>query len=166
MIILRMKKLSEEIKVKRLIFRIILIILLLWTFSIIFGFSNQNSVESGSLSKKVARKIIDIFPYTKNLSETTKVKIVEKSQPIIRKLAHFSIYTLVGFLIMTFVSTYKLMLWKKWLISIGVGLTYAISDEFHQSFIPRKICRTKRCINRHLWSNFWYYDSFNYNLCI
>lgn len=80
---------------KRTIFRIILIILLLWTFSIIFSFSNQNGYESGSLSKKVTRKLVDIFPYTKNLSEATKKKIVEKSQPIIRKLAHFSIYAVV-----------------------------------------------------------------------
>lgn len=37
---------------------------------------------------------------------------------------------------MTFISTYKIVLWKKWIISIGVGIIYAISDEFHQSFIP------------------------------
>ena len=151
---------------KRTIFRITLIILLIWTFSIIFGFSNQNSTDSGSLSRKVTRKFIDIFPYTKNLSEQTKVKMVKRAEPFVRKLAHFSIYTLVGFLIMTFISTYKLILWKKWLISIGVGLTYAISDEFHQSFIPRKVGRTKRCANRYIWSNFWNYDSISYYFCL
>ena len=123
----------------RTIFRIILIILLCLTFFQIFQFSNENSTKSSSRSREVMRKIVDIFPYTKNLSEKTKTKIVEKSQPIIRKLAHFSIYTLVGILIMAFVSTYKLLLWKKFGISIFVGLIYAISDEFHQSFIPRKI---------------------------
>ena len=123
----------------RTIFRIILITLLCLTFFQIFQFSNENSTKSSSRSREVMRKIVNIFPYTKNLSEKTKTKIVEKSQPIIRKLAHFSIYTLVGILIMAFVSTYKLLLWKKFGISIFVGLIYAISDEFHQSFIPRKI---------------------------
>lgn len=109
----------------------------------IFGFSNQNGTESSSLSRKVVRKAIDAFPYTKNLSENTKNKIVDRAQPIVRKLAHFSIYTLVGILIMTFVSTYRLLLWKKWLISISVGLVYAISDEYHQSFVPGRTAQLK-----------------------
>lgn len=121
---------------KRNILRIILIILLIGTFGIIFGFSNQNGEQSGSVSRKVARKIIDVFPYTKNISEETKTKMVERAQPIIRKLAHFSIYMVVGILIMSFVSTYRLRLWKKLLISLTVGVIYASSDEIHQGFIP------------------------------
>lgn len=120
----------------RTIFRIILIILLCLTFYKIFQFSDENATKSSSRSREIMRKIVDIFPYTRNLSISTKEKIVEKSQPIIRKLAHFSIYALVGILIMTFVSTYKLLLWKKLGISILVGLIYAMSDEYHQSFIP------------------------------
>ena len=120
----------------RTIFRIVLIMLLCLTFYKIFQFSSENATESSSRSGEIIRKIINIFPYTKNLSISTKEKIVKKAQPIIRKLAHFSIYAIVGILIMTFVSTYKLLLWKKLLISIIVGLGYAISDEFHQTFIP------------------------------
>ncbi len=120
----------------RTLFRILLIFLLGMTFYTIFQFSSENSTLSSSRSEKVMRKIIDIFPYTKNLSEATKTKMVKKAQPIIRKLAHFSIYTVVGILIMAFVSTYRLLLWKKFLISIMVGLLYAISDEYHQSFVP------------------------------
>ena len=122
---------------KMTVFRIILIILLLWTFSVIFGFSNQNSEESGSLSQKVTKIIVDIWPSTKNLAENEKEGIIGELQPIIRKLAHFSIYTLVGILIMSLVSTYNLNLVKRWVISISTGFVYAMSDEFHQSFIPR-----------------------------
>ena len=121
---------------KRTLFRITMLILLGLTFISIFNFSNQDGKESSGLSKKVARKIVDVFPYTKNLSEETKNKIVEKSQPIIRKGAHVSIYTLVGILMMSFISTYKIHLKYKFLISILVGLIYASSDEIHQSFIP------------------------------
>ena len=106
---------------KRTLFRIVILMLLAGTFVTIFGFSNQNGESSSSVSRKVARKIINVFPYTKDLSETTKTKIVERSQPI---------------LIMTFISTYNVKLLKKFIISILVGLSYAISDEFHQSFIP------------------------------
>ena len=118
------------------IFRLITLILLVLTFISIFNFSNQDGQTSGGLSRKVARKMVDVFPYTKNLKEEAKSKIVEKSQPIIRKGAHLSIYTLVGILIMSFISTYKIHLKYKFLISIFVGLIYACSDEIHQSFIP------------------------------
>ena len=113
-----------------------MLILLGLTFISIFKFSNQDGKASSGLSRKVARKIVDVFPYTKNLSEKTKNKIVEKTQPIIRKGAHLSIYTLVGIFIMSFISTYKIHLKYKFLISILVGLVYASSDEIHQSFIP------------------------------
>lgn len=121
---------------KRTLFRITMLILLGLTFIAIFNFSNQDGQASSGLSKKVVRKIVDVFPYTKNLSEKTKNKIVEKTQPIIRKGAHLSIYTLVGIFIMSFISTYKIYLKYKFLISILVGLVYASSDEIHQSFIP------------------------------
>ena len=121
---------------KRTLFRITMLILLGLTFISIFNFSNQDGQTSGGISRKVARKIVDVFPYTKNLSEKTKNKIVEKTQPIIRKGAHLSIYTLVGIFIMIFISTYKIHLKYKFLISILVGLVYASSDEIHQSFIP------------------------------
>ncbi len=120
----------------RALFRIILIILLGMTFYTIFQFSSENSEQSSARSGTVLRKIINIFPYTKNLSAQTKEKLVKRAQPIIRKAAHFSIYAVVGVLIMSFVSTYKLLLWKKFFISICVGLFYAISDEYHQSFVP------------------------------
>lgn len=82
---------------KKTIFRAILLLLLGTTFVCIFNFSNQNGTQSSSLSRKVARKIIDVFPYTKNLSEDTKNKMVEKSQPLIRKGAHFTIYMVVRY---------------------------------------------------------------------
>ena len=126
----------EDNNLKIIIFRIITMIFLGLTFISIFNFSNQDGQTSGGLSRKVARKIVDVFPYTKNIKEEAKNKIVEKSQPIIRKGAHLSIYTLVGIFIMSFISTYKIHLKYKFLISILVGLIYASSDEIHQSFIP------------------------------
>ena len=120
----------------RTIFRIITLILLTLTLISIFNFSNQDGQASSGVSRKVAKKIIDIYPYTKNLNEENKNQIAEKIQPIIRKGAHLSIYTLVGILIMSFISTYKIKLKYQFLISILVGLVYASSDEIHQSFIP------------------------------
>ena len=82
--------------------------------------------------------LVSTLAINQNIYLKTKNKIVERSQPIIRKGAHLSIYTLVGILIMSFISTYKLHLKYKFSISILVGLIYAISDEIHQSFIPER----------------------------
>lgn len=121
---------------RKIIIRTIFMLLLLTTFAIIFKFSSQIAEELDGVSNGVLRKIIDIFPYTKGLSEEIKIKMVEYGNPIIRKLAHFSIYALVGVWIMSFMSTFDMRLYKKWIISMLVGVMYAASDEFHQSFVP------------------------------
>lgn len=120
---------------KQNILRIIFILLLLATFATIFHFSSQIGEESDEVSKGLLSKLIDIFPYTKDLSDVTKEKLIEHGNPIIRKLAHFSIYALVGVWIMSFMSTFKTRLYKKWIVSMIVGVGYAIFDEYHQSFV-------------------------------
>ncbi len=120
---------------KRTIIRIISMTLLILTFFAIFNLSAQNGEQSGSLSNKVTTIFINHFPYTKNLSIETKQKLIEHTEPIVRKLAHFSIYGLVGIFIMTFMSTFQTRLYKKWIISMIVGVGYASFDEYHQSFV-------------------------------
>lgn len=122
---------------KKAIVRIISMVLLLLTFFVIFNFSAQNGEESGSLSNKVTTIFVNNFPATKNLSPETKEKLIEHGEPIVRKLAHFSIYTAVGISIMAFMCTFPIKLRTKLGTSLLVGLIYAISDEYHQSFVPR-----------------------------
>lgn len=115
------------------IIRGILIILLAGTFYMIFGFSSQNSEESTGVSMRVSETIINFT--RKSESADIKYKLAKSIEPIIRKLAHFSVYTLVGFLIMSLVSTYKLALKKRIIISMVSGFLYACSDEIHQLFV-------------------------------
>ena len=121
---------------KKNILRIILLILLGLTFYIIFGFSGQDGESSGTISQRVTQVIININPCTKNLDIQKKYQIEETLHPIVRKIAHFSIYTLVGILLMSFMSTYNINKWKRIVTSLMVGFMYACTDEFHQSFIP------------------------------
>jgi len=121
---------------KMTIFRIILLVLMIGIFGLIFYFSHQPATQSKGTSGKVIRGLIDHFPYTKDLTENQKDRLEERLQPIVRKLAHLSIYTLAGIIIMSFISTYQIILLKKLLISILIGATYAVSDEIHQYFIP------------------------------
>ena len=124
---------KKEKNLKLYFIRLVLVILLLETFYIIFGFSNQNGDESKGVSRKVSEKIIQITD--KNNNKDDKVLKVKKIEPIIRKLAHFSLYTIVGILLMSLVSTYNLSKKNKFIICMCLGCLYACSDEIHQTFV-------------------------------
>lgn len=53
----------------------------------------------------------------------------------IRKVAHFSLYFLLFLLINSFVNNYVRSNIKCYIISFVVSVLYAISDEYHQTFI-------------------------------
>ena len=118
------------------ILRIILIILLLCTFFVIFGFSSQDGEASGGLSRNITNKILQISNKYNALGQEEKEQIANKTEKIIRKVAHFSIYTLVGLLLMGLLSTYKIKENWRMILSVLLGMIYAVSDEIHQSFIP------------------------------
>lgn len=119
-----------NLKIQRIIFAILTIA----TFVTIFIFSSQNGDESGSTSRGFTKKIIEILQLDKNLSESEKENLIENSQFVIRKLAHFTIYTIAGINIYGFVNTYDMKKKNKILGALIVGIIYAISDEIHQMF--------------------------------
>ena len=129
---------SKSIKFKKnLIFkRVLFLMLLAIAFYIIFNFSAQDGEVSGSISQKVTEFIVKIVSKVKTMDIATQMRWIEKLHPIIRKLAHFGVYTVVGFSVMGFMCTFDMRNIFKLLISFGVGVIYAVSDEVHQYFIP------------------------------
>ena len=125
-------KFKKNLILKRVIFLIILLI----TFYIIFNFSAQDGENSGSLSEQVTRYIVEIISKLKSMNINQKEYYIGRLHPIVRKLAHFSIYAVVGFSVMGFMCTFDIKNIFKVIISLSVGVTYAISDEIHQHFIP------------------------------
>ena len=122
---------------KNLVFkRIIFIIMLLVTFYIIFNFSSQDGETSGNISRRVTEFVVEILSKIKTMDVSSKLYYIEKLHPIIRKLAHFSIYTVVGFSVMGFMCTFDIRNIFKVISSIIIGVTYAITDEIHQGFTP------------------------------
>ena len=119
-----------NIKIQRIIFAI----LTLATFVTIFIFSNQNGNISGDTSRGFTRKIVEILRIDKNLSETEKEELIENSQFVIRKLAHFTIYTLAGINIFGFFNTFDMKMKNKIIFALFTGAVYAMSDEIHQMF--------------------------------
>ena len=120
---------------KTTILRIIFIILLIIMFFIIFNFSQQDGEKSSSVSRKVTIAVTENVKKIQELEKNRKEIVLQKIEKVIRKLAHFSLYTIIGILSMSLMSTYDTEQKKKISISIIIGLLYAIFDEIHQSFI-------------------------------
>ena len=122
--------------IKLNILRMMLILLLIGTFSIIFGFSSQDSEKSSSISRKVTEIITNPIKFIQEKPEQEKEKILDRIESVVRKIAHFSIYTVVGVLLMALFSTYKLKEINRISFSLILGIIYATSDEIHQAFTP------------------------------
>ena len=118
------------------IYRIIVLLLLIGTFFIIFRFSSQNGTQSKGISTKVTEAILEKSSKYNQLDNKEKKKVFNRANAVIRKIAHFSIYTLVGLLLMGIMTRTKLKDKRRILITVVIGIIYATLDEFHQSFSP------------------------------
>lgn len=118
------------------IIRGILITTLIAIFVTIFGFSNQNAETSSGLSQKVTNFVVEIIPKIKDMPEQQKEEVTNRVEKVVRKIAHYSIYTLVGILLMGLMSTYKLKKLDQIATSLIIGMIYASTDEIHQVFVP------------------------------
>lgn len=114
--------------------QIIFFILMITIYLTIFMFSAQNGKTSSGTSRQVVRQMIEWYPKSKQLTEKEKEEIVENMQPFIRKGAHFSIYALAGITTSGFLITITNKKKRQIGLTLSIGILYAISDEFHQSF--------------------------------
>lgn len=118
-----------NIQFKRIIYAILIII----NCIIIFNFSAQNAEKSSKTSNVIVNKIVTDI--SKKNTKIEKENIANNVTFIVRKAAHFSIYTLLGILLMSEANTFKINTKTKLLICLLFGLLYAASDEFHQKFV-------------------------------
>lgn len=118
------------------ILKVIFIVLIFATFMVTFGFSGQEGTESTGISRTLTLYIMNIFGDYQEPLSTEEFQLVLEVEHIIRKIAHFSIYTFLGFCLMGLMSMFKISKKLKIGASLGVGVLYACLDEFHQSFIP------------------------------
>ncbi len=121
---------------KKNIYKFLFIGLALCWMGIIFYFSHQTGDSSSKMSGKITDHIIQCFvPNYENLSTIEQNKIFTNTSYIIRKLAHYSEYAVLGALLFLAVSRFT----DRQSIQLGVssvlGILYALSDEFHQSFV-------------------------------
>lgn len=112
--------------------KVITITLILIWMCIVFKFSSQQSTESSQLSGGITKAILNFF----NVLEGKTIEQQSQIETIVRKLAHYLIYTVGGILILSHVNLYKISANKKVIVSQLVGTLYATTDETHQLFVP------------------------------
>ena len=101
------------------------------TMLIIFNFSKQPGKQSAAVSEGVIVQILDVFLEKEEITPP----VINKFQLPIRKIAHFGIYMLLAFcMISAFEKTFKLKLMTNSLLSVVSCAIYAVSDEIHQNF--------------------------------
>ena len=102
----------------------------------IFLFSGDNADASSHKSSKITKAAVEnLVKDYDEMSPEKQQSVLDKAEHIVRKLAHFSIYTLLGFLASFTVGRRRLFSRK----SLGVIVfcfLYACSDEIHQLFVP------------------------------
>lgn len=116
--------------------RVVFAVLTIACMVTIFLFSGDNADDSSHKSSKITKAAVETL--VKDYDEMSPEKqqsVLDKAEHIVRKLAHFSIYTLLGFLASFTVGRRRLFSRK----SLGVIVfcfLYACSDEIHQLFVP------------------------------
>ena len=128
-----MKKLDRKTQIKI----IGIIFIFIWMVSI-FAFSGQVGTESSGTSRKVTEFIVQLVS-DKSIEENEE--LIANLDKIIRKLAHYTIYTIGGILIYNYANTTDKSKKEKILYSIAFGAGYAITDELHQFFVPGRSAR-------------------------
>ena len=111
--------------------KIKLCLIILWMI-VIFMFSNQKAVESSKLSDGLILRSVRIIEKI-NHKQYSDEEILKRFIYPVRKLAHVTIYFILGFLVYLYIKDLKID--NKIIISILICVLYATSDEIHQLFI-------------------------------
>lgn len=131
-------KIVKQQDMKKLAVTVVAALLLVILYRIIFGFSAQDSEQSGSLSLMISEKCIELVNSIsgRHWSDVVMGELAVYFEHPLRKLAHFSEYTCMGILVYT--------MWRPWkkrdkrIYSIEVLWVFisAAFDELHQYFVP------------------------------
>lgn len=115
--------------------RIIYLILIILQLITIFSFSSENGKKSSGRSKKVVNDIINVYEKITNKSVDNE-KVMKKMEYPIRKCAHFTLYFVLGILVILFLFTFNLK--HYYLYAIIFVYLAALLDEFHQTFVSNR----------------------------
>ena len=125
---------------RKLWLRLALWALVIAWMAVIFHFSAQAADDSDRTSGRVVAWLIDHFDRSfSSLSPEAQLQRMEAWSFAVRKLAHFLIFAVLGFLSFAAFSA-DLPPRKAFPAALGLGAARAVLDEVHQSFVPGRSC--------------------------
>ena len=109
---------------------------------LIFSMSSADSGKSSGMSRSVDRTVARVIhsDFDKWESDRQDAFIMKIDHPV-RKIAHFSEYTVLGILLITTCRLWGLGPGRSFLLSFPLGVAYAATDEIHQSFVSGRAGR-------------------------
>lgn len=134
---------------------ILVALILVWMISI-YMFSNQPAEISGNMSNGITENFLEKIGILSGKTIDEKEKLISSVDGIVRKLAHLTLYSIGGILVFLLFHEYKISTIKQFTFALLIGFAYAVTDEIHQLFIPRKSMYVARYINRYNWFCDWY----------
>lgn len=123
---------------KKVFLRILVFLLTAGWMLLIFGFSAQSGEESGGLSAIIAEPLTKLLAGLSDpMSEAQRQALYQRVDGAVRTAAHFTEYAILGgLLVLVFRDIREEGVWLPWL----AGTLYALTDEWHQSFSPGRVC--------------------------
>ncbi len=117
--------------------RILLWLAVIAVCGMIFFFSAQNGDESEQASGKVVQYLIGfLVKGYELLTAIRQQEIYETASLLVRKLAHFGEFALLGFLVRLLMRSYRVRRGFSW-AWLSASL-YAVTDELHQFFMAAR----------------------------
>ena len=107
---------------------------LVFSLSAIYLLSAQSADQSNQLSFQARDLIIH---YLRSVDPSLQLDL-RTANLLFRKVAHFTLYALVGLLMLNLLRRLGISRRKAVIGTLIIGLLYAVSDEFHQSFTGRQ----------------------------
>ena len=108
----------------------------------IFCFSAQNAEESGEVSGSLSMNLYSIYTRLFGLPCIAGGSdLVLQIEHILRKLAHMSIYLVLGFFVANAFVRSGCRLRTAMFAAVAVTFLYGVTDEFHQLFVPGRSCQ-------------------------
>ncbi len=112
--------------------------LVIAVMGMIYLFSAQSGEQSGAMSGSITAWVLTTFvPGFGDFTPEKQEAFLATAGFLVRKLAHFSEYALLGFSLLLHIRQLqkKITVHIPWLWAWGIGTFYAATDEFHQGFV-------------------------------
>lgn len=114
------------------------LLLVVAVMAMIFGFSAQTGEESGAMSGRITTWVLGIvIPDFESMSTAQQQELSAIAGLLVRKLAHFSEYALLGYALLLHIRQIQKRITVRltWLWAWSIGTLYAVTDELHQGLV-------------------------------